>query len=297
MNYTIRNEYLAATISDIGGETMSILDKDGKEYMWRADPAIWEDKAPLLFPICGEIKDGSYTYGGKTYSVPGHGFLPKLPLTVSEKSEERIVFTAKESDFTLKQYPFAFHLTIAYSLVGKKLLMEATVENTDEKVLPFMFGGHPGLSLAVSPEETLEGHYIEFKGKDALDIHYLQNVCFADPEAKVFPLDNGRLHLTDALFATPETDTLILEGAPSEVSLVCEASGKRVILSHSETLPYVCIWRMMGKGADFVCIEPWSGIPADGITPENFETRGHMCRLNPGEKKSFFYGIEIASIR
>ena len=80
------------------------------------------------------------------------------------------------------------------------------------------------------------------------------------------------------------------------VSLVCEASGKRVVLSHSESLPYVCIWRMMGKGADFVCIEPWSGIPSDGVTPENFETRGHMCRLAPEEKKSFSYSIEVASI-
>ena len=296
MNYVLKNEFLTATISDIGGETMSILDSDGKEYMWRADPEIWEDKAPLLFPICGEIKDETYIYGGKVYSLKGHGFLPKLPLSVLEKTEDTIVFKAKENAKTLEKYPFDFDLTITYTLKGKKLLMEATVQNTDKKTLPFMFGGHPGLSLATSPEETLEGHYIEFKGKDALDIHYLQNVCFANPVAESFPLENGKLWLSDALFATPETDTLILEGAPSEVSLVCEASGKRVILSHSETLPYVCIWRMMGKGADFVCIEPWSGIPADGIIPENFETRGHMCRLAPGEKESFFYGIEIASI-
>ena len=296
MNYTIQNEYLTATVSDIGGETLSIKDKEGKEYMWRADPEIWEDKAPLLFPICGEIKDQTYIYGGKVYSLSGHGFLPKLPLTVLEKGEDRIVFKAKENAQTLKKYPFSFDLTITYTLKEKALVMEATVQNTDTKVLPFMFGGHPGLSLAVSPEETLEGHYIEFKGKDALEIHYLQNVSFANPVAEEFPLSDGKLMLSDSLFATPETDTLILEGAPSEVSLVCEASGKRVVLSHSESLPYVCIWRMMGKGADFVCIEPWSGIPSDGVTPENFETRGHMCRLAPEEKKSFSYSIEVASI-
>ncbi len=296
MNYIIQNESLSATISDIGGETLSIRDKDGKEYMWRADPAIWEDKAPLLFPICGEIKDGCYTYGGETYKMNGHGFLPGLPLTAVEQAENRIVFKAKESAETLKKYPFAFDLTICYTITGKRLTMEATVKNTDERTLPFMFGGHPGLSLSVSPEETLEGHYIEFKGIEECGIHYLQNVSFANPKAERFALAGGRLPLSDALFATPQTDTLVLEGAPREVALVCEKSGKRVILSRSESLPFVCIWRMMGEGADFVCIEPWSGIPADGVTPENFETRGHMCRLAPGEEKSFSYGIEIASL-
>ena len=296
MNYILKNDFLTATISDIGGETLSIRDPEGKEYMWRADPEIWEDRAPLLFPICGQIKDETYTYGGKSYTLAGHGFLPKLPLTVLEQTDSRLVLCAKESAYTLEKYPFAFNITITYSLIGKKLLMEATVQNTDEKVLPFMFGGHPGLSLAVSEAETLEGHCVEFKGLEDCDIHYLQNVSFANPVAEKFPLSDGKLMLSDALFATPETDTLILEGAPSEVSLVCEASGKRVVLSHSESLPYVCIWRMMGKGADFVCIEPWSGIPSDGVTPENFETRGHMCRLAPEEKKSFSYSIEVASI-
>lgn len=296
MNYALKNEFLTATITDIGGETLSIRDKDGKEYMWRADPEIWEDRAPLLFPICGQIKDETYTYGGKSYQLEGHGFLPKLPLTAKEVSETRLVLTATESAETLAKYPFAFELTITYSLIGKKLLMEATVKNTDKKELPFMIGGHPGLSLAVSDEETLEGHYIAFDGMESCDIHYLQNVAFANPVAEKFPLPEGKLMLSDALFATPETDTLIFEGAPGAVALVCEKSGKRVILSRSANLPYLCVWRMMGKGADFVCIEPWSGIPADGVTPECFETRGHMCRFAPGETETFSYGIEIASI-
>ncbi len=296
MNYTLKNEFLTATVTDVGGETLSIKDADGKEYMWRADPEIWEDRAPLLFPICGEIKDQSYTYGGKTYALQGHGFLPKLPLKVAEISDARIVFSAEESEKTLEKYPFKFKLTVTYSLVGKALIMQACVENTDEKELPFMFGGHPGLSLAVSPEETLEGHCIEFPGKESCDIHYLQNVSFANPKAEKFPLPGGRLMLSDALFATPETDTLIFEGAPPSVTLACERSGKRVTVSRSESLPFLCVWRMMGKGADFVCIEPWSGIPSDGVQNEVFETRGHMCRLAPSEKKEFSYSIEITSL-
>lgn len=30
---------------------------DGREVMWQADPAIWGNSAPVLFPVCGMIKD------------------------------------------------------------------------------------------------------------------------------------------------------------------------------------------------------------------------------------------------
>ena len=296
MNLILKNEYLTAVISDIGGETLSISDRSGKEYMWRADPEIWEDRAPLLFPICGEIKDGCYSYGGKVYRMQGHGFLPKLPLKVEESTDTRLVFSAEQSDYTLQRYPFNFALTVTYTLEEKRLTMTATVKNTDERELPFMFGGHPGLSLAVTEDETLEGHYIDFTTRKDLGIHYLQNVSFAAPEAVRFPLDGSKLHLSDSLFATPETDTLIFEDAPHSVSLVSKESSKRVTVSRSDNLPFLCIWRMMGKGADFVCIEPWSGIPSDGVTPECFETRGHMCRLAPQKSESFSYSIEIESL-
>ena len=74
MNYTLKNDLLTITISDLGGELQSVKG-NGCEYLWQGDPSYWTGRAPLLFPICGRFFDGRYTYAGKTYEMGTHGFL------------------------------------------------------------------------------------------------------------------------------------------------------------------------------------------------------------------------------
>ena len=50
MNYTIENDRLKIQISSRGGEMQSVI-RDGREYLWQADPQYWDEKAPNLFPI------------------------------------------------------------------------------------------------------------------------------------------------------------------------------------------------------------------------------------------------------
>jgi len=47
----IKNNHLTLTFSTLGAELQSIMDADGKEYLWQADPAFWNRHSPLLFPI------------------------------------------------------------------------------------------------------------------------------------------------------------------------------------------------------------------------------------------------------
>lgn len=44
----IKNEHLTIGISAHGAELQSIKDSDGKEYLWQANPSIW-DVTPLFF--------------------------------------------------------------------------------------------------------------------------------------------------------------------------------------------------------------------------------------------------------
>ena len=50
MNHTIRNQFLSATVSSLGGELQSIRTPDGTEYLWQGDAATWADHAPNLCP-------------------------------------------------------------------------------------------------------------------------------------------------------------------------------------------------------------------------------------------------------
>lgn len=40
-----------------GATLHSIKDNDGVEYLWEGNPEYWSGQAPVLFPICGSIRD------------------------------------------------------------------------------------------------------------------------------------------------------------------------------------------------------------------------------------------------
>lgn len=70
----IENECLKVRIKNFGAEIISVTDKEGREYMWSGDKSVWGYHAPIVFPICGALKDGRYTLSGKSYELGKHGF-------------------------------------------------------------------------------------------------------------------------------------------------------------------------------------------------------------------------------
>ena len=63
MNHVIENEALRVTVSSMGAEMISAVDKnDGTEYVWQGDATYWTGHAYNLFPICGRLTEGKYTY-------------------------------------------------------------------------------------------------------------------------------------------------------------------------------------------------------------------------------------------
>ncbi len=57
MTIELKNEYLTVQFKTLGGQLTSIKDKDGIEYLWQADPNYWNGQAPILFPICGSLRN------------------------------------------------------------------------------------------------------------------------------------------------------------------------------------------------------------------------------------------------
>ena len=58
----IKNEYLSISINTLGAELSTITGRGGTEFLWNGDKNVWSGKAPVLFPICGGLKGGKYTY-------------------------------------------------------------------------------------------------------------------------------------------------------------------------------------------------------------------------------------------
>ena len=63
MIQTIENEFLIVQINDTGAELVSLKSKKtGIEYLWQGDAKYWKGRSPVLFPICGRLYKGKYTF-------------------------------------------------------------------------------------------------------------------------------------------------------------------------------------------------------------------------------------------
>jgi galactose mutarotase-like enzyme len=67
------------------------------EFMWSGDPAFWGKRSPVLFPIVGGLKNGSYEYNGQLYKMSRHGFARDMEFDVSWQKEDGIMFTLRSN--------------------------------------------------------------------------------------------------------------------------------------------------------------------------------------------------------
>ena len=85
---------------------------------------------------------------------------------------------------------------------------------------------------------------------------------------------------------------MIFVGAGNRARLYSPKSEHSVSLSYGENLPYFCIWKWESADAKYICLEPWSNVPGDGIEPENFDKK-KMSRLPSGEKETYGYMVHF----
>ena len=283
-NCRIKNEYYAITVSTKGAELISVLGSDGKEYMWqKSAEGFWEDHAPILFPVCGRLLGQRYTYRGKEYEMDVHGFAKDFEFAVVSKEGSHITMSLSSNEAIRKIYPFDFSIIANYELRGKEIIFSFTVTNRSDEAMPYMFGWHPGFALPTGEGVDIESYKLDI-GKEELEWIPLQNGPFASPESKRYSLEGGIYRLNEEEIY--KNDTMIFKGQPSRLTMTADGSDYYLGLEWSDNLPYLCIWKDEFNAAKFVCLEPWSGVPADGVTPENFDER-KMLRLPPKESESF----------
>lgn len=289
MKYTISNEYYTATVSSVGAELISVITAGGTELMWQStSEEFWSKHSPLLFPVCGRLKDKKYTYRGTEYNMMPHGFINGVEFSVKELLDKKVTLVARASEETLAQYPFDFEFTASYELDGRTVKCSVTVKNNDGKVMPYMFGWHPGFALMTDGGQDINDYAIDFGGINEASWIPLQNVAFARPYGESYALPGGKYTLCESEIY--KNDTMIFTDIPTRVKLSAENHPYELALEWSDNLPYLCVWKTDNNAAKFICLEPWTGTPADGETDECFDDR-KMERLSPGESAHFTYNF------
>ena len=72
----LQNEQIKIGVKKTGAELCEISStKNGTQFMWNADPEIWGNFAPNLFPIIGMLKEERFYFEGQSYQLPKHGFI------------------------------------------------------------------------------------------------------------------------------------------------------------------------------------------------------------------------------
>ncbi|WP_431109272.1 aldose 1-epimerase family protein [Winogradskyella poriferorum] len=279
----LENDLLKIEIKSKGAELCSIRSiKNNTEFVWEANPNVWGSHAPNLFPIIGAMKDDSYFYNGKKYSMPKHGFARhNEDFEVISNSNSEVTFQLKSNDELRAIYPFEFEFLITYELKDNELLIHHTVKNTDSKTIYFSLGGHPAFACPLFKDESYTDYFLEFE-KQETSKSYLLNMAtglVSDKTKPVFDSPNT-INLHGDLF---NEDALIFKDLTSrQVALKHKQKGE-ILNVKFEGFPFLGIWAK--PNAPYVCIEPWIGIADSESTNQQIKDKEGIVTLEP--KKSF----------
>ena len=290
MIYSIENKILKATVDTSGAQLQSIYSKATEtEYLWQGDPAYWAGRAYNLFPTIGRMYKNTYTYDGNEYSLRCHGIARYRAFQLTDRTAPKLTFRLTEDEDSLKEYPFKFEFFIRYELKEATLEISFIVKNTDEKELIFALGGHPGFNVPFG-NGAFEDYYLEFSEKTKVLFHTLSESKFMTGEKLPLPLTEGvRLPLRHELF---DNDAAILGNTCREISLKSKADPRYITVKYPD-FRYLGVWHTPETDAPFVCIEPWSALPAtDGVITD-LSAKEDMTRLAPGKTYKTSWSIEI----
>ena len=288
MLFHIQNQFLNVSVSDRGAELMSILGRDGTEYLWQGDPTYWGDRAPNIFPYVARLTGGCYTYGGRTYSLPIHGFAPTAMYRVTEHTDDSVTFTLEDTPEFFEMYPFRFRFSIRYALEGQNLRVQLTVENRDDKTMYFGLGGHPGINVPLEPGLTFEDYFLQFPRSDLRRVEFTES-CFITGKEDPFPLENDRLPLRHDMF---DQDAIVLKGVPGKVTLASDR-GKHSVTLTAPDLGVYGFWHWPRTDAPYICLEPWSSLPSRQDVVEDLQTQPDLIALEAGKTYSTVWSLEI----
>ncbi len=278
---TIENAHLKLIVDTLGAQMMSLLSKDGCEYLWQGDPVYWGDRAPVLFPFIGRLQDKQYQLDGKIYLVDIHGFACREEFSVLSHTESELALVLPGTILTWASYPYEFVLEVTYRLADKTILVENRVKNKTGISMHFALGGHPGFRVPLTQGERFEDYCMEFSRCYYPDrIGFTKDTILLNGQTQCFPLENDRiLSLRHDLF---DNDAIILQNMAREVTLKSRTSGRSITVSYPD-MPYLGIWHWPQTDAPYVCIEPWTSLPGRSGVTENIACRSDFIHLKPEE--------------
>ncbi|MCG3660200.1 aldose 1-epimerase family protein [Aliarcobacter butzleri] len=282
MNYEIKNSFITAQIKSFGAELNSLKKCDENfEYIWQANSKYWARHSPVLFPIVGRLKEDSYFYKNKKYSLSQHGFARDKEFEIVQNEADFIEFRLKSDEKSLDFYPFFFELDIGYKLDKNSLIVSYKVKNKSDEKMYFSIGAHPAFNTQV-------GDFLEFENIKTTKRYFLdeKGLIYKNEDLN---LENSKLCLDKDLF---KDDALVFNDSNIKQITLKNIENKSRVKVKFDNFPYLGIWSKPND-APFVCIEPWFGVADEENANQKIEDKKGILSLEKEEEFFCFYTIEI----
>lgn len=275
---TLKNDRITVEIAKKGAE-MRKMTFDGKDILWNGDPAYWTGVAPVLFPLCGGLRDNKYTVGGKEYTMElKHGYARVSDFAVEKSGCNFVTFLLTDTPESKEVYPFSYEFRITYSLRDTAVEVKYEVKNLSDEKMYFSVGSHE----AYACPEGIEDYDIIFPQKETLNTCVLDGSLLAH-ETKPIIKESNVLPLYEKYF---EIDALVFKSVKSRSAMLRNRKTGRNLTVDFPGCNYLLLWTKPGAG--YICIEPWCGIPSMNDDGYAIEEKEGILTLEPNEvfKKS-----------
>jgi galactose mutarotase-like enzyme len=193
---------------------------------------------PILFPLCGNLPDNTYTVDGEVYTIKQHGFARELPWAATAQNTDgkaALTVVLKSNEQTKAVYPFDFEVAFTYELHGNSLVIRQEYKNLSSRPMPFSAGFHP---------------YFLCGSKDKLEVE-IPSTEYQDNRTKASHPFDGTFD-----FNQDEIDS-VFTTLSSQSSAATDSDRKlKIAINCDDFFTCVVFWTVKGK--DFYCLEPWS---------------------------------------
>ncbi len=283
MDITLKSGGVSAKIISKGAELKSLI-VNGRELMWRADPAFWGKTSPLLFPMIGTLKKGVTLINGEEYRITKHGFARDMELTAEEISESSVTFVLTENDTTKAMFPFDFRFAVRYSLNENGLDVSYSVRNNSDMPMPFCIGAHPAFSC----DGDMTDYRLEFPQPEtaAVPNYNLATGLHEENNRRPLMADDTTLNLSHELFYE---DVCYFDSLLSRSVKLLHKDGSSIQVDFPD-FTSLGIWQ--AKDAPFLCIEPWCGSADFDDCSGVFSEKRGIEIVQPNQEKNFAYSIK-----
>lgn len=290
-NIKLKYGATTAEIRRQGAQMVSFKGSNRREVIWQADPNVWGNYAPVLFPVCGMPKDEQVIIDGVTYPMAKHGFSRNPEFEVVKQGDDFVELVLTPNEESRPQYPFEFAFHVIYTLRENGFRTDFVVENKSDRVMPFCVGGHPGFIVPMEEGAAYTDYQLVFPCKEEGKNLLVPGGRLVDGE-EIIPFEDGnKLPLSHDLF--DERDALVLAELKSRsVDLVHKVSGKGLRFRYPK-MEVLAVWSMPKKKGDYVCLEPWHGMPGQVTESGKFEDKPFVTLLQPGMSHQCGYDVGL----